>query len=144
MGINYKIDIAGLGPFAAAVAKAANETISKMDTIRKEFITEVSSNIVDSTPVDTGRAKFNNQIAVNTIPQSALFGTDKEGTATKLRNKAEIEKSGMDDTVYLYNQVTYTDGLEHGTSKQAPNGFYGVNIADAESILDAIVAKHKE
>ncbi len=36
------------------------------------------------------------------------------------------------------------DGLEHGTSKQAPNGFYGVNIGDAESILDAIIAKHKE
>ncbi|MEF3698704.1 hypothetical protein [Desulfolutivibrio sp.] len=143
MGIEYKVDIAGLGPFAAAFAKATNEALGKMNTVRKEFITEMSDRIVDSTPVDTGRAKFNNQIAVNTIPQSALFGTDKDGTETKQRNKAEIEKSGMEDTVHLYNQVTYVDGLEHGTSKQAPNGFYGVNIGDAESILDAIVAKHK-
>ncbi len=105
MGIEYKIDIAGLGPFAAAVQKATNETLGKMNSIRKEFITEMSDRIVDSTPVDTGRAKHNNQIAVNTIPQSALHGFDKEGTATKQRNKAEIEKSEMDDTVYFSTKL---------------------------------------
>jgi len=143
MGIQYKVDLAGLGPIATKLAQEINRTLDKAEAIRKDFISEMSDRIVDSTPVDTGRCKANNQIAVNAIPQRSLYEFDKEGTSTKKRNRADIAKSMPDDTVYLYNQVTYSENLEHGTSTQAPHGFYGVNIADAKSVLAEVIAKHK-
>lgn len=141
MAINYKLDLGNLGPIATLLQNKINESFETAQRIQNGFVTEFSNRVIDRTPVDTGRCKRNNQIGINDVAAQSLNEYDREGTSTKLRNAQAISKAELGDTLTIFNNLTYAPNLEHGSSTQAPEGFYRTTLAEAEEILAEVAAR---
>ena len=82
--------------------------------------------VIIGTPVDTGRARANWQLAIGSAPQSVLSKTDKGrskspsgGSASEVRKadqKMGVRKAGR--SVFIANNLGYIGVLEEGHSKQ--------------------------
>ena len=90
------------------------------------------------TPVDTGRARANWQVAIGTIPSGTLELNDKSGQATI--NKVQAASMGVvaGDVIYLTNNLPYAVPLEEGYSKQAPAGMVALTVQDFQSVVAQI------
>lgn len=93
---------------------------------------EVFSNIIQMTPVDTGRARGNWQCTIG----APFIGEDDTGSVMKAQN-AIPRRSGS--VVYLTNNVPYIGRLEYdGHSRQAPAGMVRVSVTLFEGVLNGI------
>ena len=82
--------------------------------------------VIVGTPVDTGRARANWQLAIGSAPSSVLSKTDKgrKGTNSgasgsevkKANQKMRVRKVGR--SVFIANNLGYIGALEEGHSKQ--------------------------
>ena len=82
--------------------------------------------VIIGTPVDTGRARANWQLAIGSAPTSVLNKTDKgtprseSGRSTsevrKANQKLSVRKVGR--SVFIANNLPYIGELEDGHSKQ--------------------------
>lgn len=104
---------------------------SQLDTAYKKKVVErlektvravaliVDSELVKSTPVDTGRAKANWLPSLNT--------PDNRQIDAPASNKPSIEPSlkefTLKDTILITNNLPYIRALNDGSSAQAPVGF---------------------
>ena len=91
---------------------------------------EVFSNIIQMTPVDTGRARGNWQCTIG----APFVGEDDSGSVMKA-NSVIPRRAG--NVVYLTNNVPYIGKLEYdGHSRQAPAGMVRVSVALFEGVLN--------
>ena len=82
--------------------------------------------VIIGTPVDTGRARANWQLAIGTAPSSVLNKTDKgrqksssgasASEVRKANQKMGVRKAGR--SVFIANNLGYIGALEEGHSKQ--------------------------
>ena len=82
--------------------------------------------VIIGTPVDTGRARANWQLAIWTAPSSVLSKTDKGRSKSdsgasgsevrKANQKMGVRKAGR--SVFIANNLGYIGALEEGHSKQ--------------------------
>lgn len=90
---------------------------------------DILRDLVNGSPVDTGRFRGNWQITFNQAPLYALKRYDKVGGETIAAGDAEIAKyargSGI-TTIWFSNMLIYANALEYGHSQQAPNGVMGI------------------
>jgi len=111
--------------------RAFEKTIpDKIVTLHKKIVLEAVRRVVNRTPVDTGHARRNWQVTIDTPAEGQLDGTDKEGRATIARGLAELAGLKADCVVWLSNNVDYIEFLEHGSSGQAPAGMLAVTVND--------------
>ena len=83
--------------------------------------------VIIGTPVDTGRARANWQLAIGTAPASVLNKTDKGrpksssgasgSEVRKASQKMRVRKVGR--SVFIANNLGYIGKLEEGHSKQS-------------------------
>jgi len=80
--------------------------------------------IIQSTPVDTGRARANWNISVNSV-----IYTTTDSTSAPDTNPTLDYKEG--DTYYISNNLPYIQRLNDGYSQQAPANFVekGIELA---------------
>ena len=98
----------------------------------------VNQTVILATPKDTGHAKFNWQIGIDTVVTDEIEGEDPgQGQATISRNASTIGGAKPRKMIVISNNVPYILVLNEGSSSQAPAQF--VQIA----ILQAIVAIKK-
>jgi len=91
---------------------------------------EVFSNIIQMTPVDTGRARGNWQCTIG----SPFVGQDDSGNVMKAQSVIPRHAGSV---VYLTNNVPYIGRLEYDAhSRQAPNGMVRVSVALFEGSLN--------
>jgi hypothetical protein len=114
----------------------------------KKVAFQVLKGVVEKTPVDTGRARGNWQVAVDTGAGTAAIGrTDQsgdaeanltEGTSVAIGDGfAALTRVGPFSTVVIFNNVEYIVALEHGHSqRQAPRGMVALTIAEVQSQFD--------
>ena len=133
------------------IAQYARKKQVEIKDVRKAYTFALYSSIVKKTPVDTGRARANWNIAVGNPDSSVSDGTMKSGM--KYRSFGEVPGSDGDEPVYISNNLPYIETLEYGGypnppkggegktengfSKQAPEGMVGVTIANSEAIFNA-------
>jgi hypothetical protein len=79
----------------------------------RAFAFDVFGEVLRKTPVDTGRARANWHIQINTPD----YSTD-EGTIPKYQ---DVNADGFPN-IYISNGLSYIGSLDDGISKQAPNG----------------------
>ena len=97
----------------------------------------LSYRIIKESPVDTGRFRGNWQASVNTPKVTQLKRKDRTGTSTITAVNNVLEKFSMGQTFYLTNNLPYARRLEYGShSKQAPNGFWRINVMRVQSELE--------
>ncbi|HFV9291451.1 TPA: HK97 gp10 family phage protein [Serratia fonticola] len=84
--------------------------------------------IVQRSPVDTGRFRANNQVSIGSPEYTSTSATDKSGGATLQQGSAVIAQGQPYSVIYIQNNLPYAEPLENGHSKQAPAGIYAVSF----------------
>lgn len=80
----------------------------------------VDAQLVDNTPVDTGRARANWLPSLN-IP--ALFSSSSLSPPGAAGVAQTVQSYSIEDTVFITNNLVYIKPLNEGHSAQAPAGF---------------------
>ena len=106
-----------------------------MQTASEEFWQQV----MIATPVDTGYARFGWFISVKT-PSSYLPPAQGQGQKypmPRLSDHSSISAFGIDDVLYITNNVPYIDRLNDGYSRQAPARFVETAAARVQNYVAA-------
>ena len=116
--------------FASQIANFSRQTTLATERDRKAVLFALFRNIIQDTPVDTGRLRGNWQTTVNTPATTPVNRVDPSGTATIssiLGNLGNGE--GQDVTVWFVNTLPYASRIEYESwSKQAPQGMVRRNL----------------
>jgi len=98
--------------------------------------------LVLKTPVDTGHARANWQVDINTIPKTEIefsvpgLGPKDSAGAVNLGGKTIKQQTTsfadfkMGTIAYIVNNVNYVRHLEHGTPKMAPFAMRSESVAE--------------
>lgn len=92
-------------------------------------ITKAANDIIDLSPVDTGRYYSNWQVSANSIPTFSIGVLEKSKDYAKTSLSRQIKAVVNSDStrrVWISNVLPYANRLEYGHSSQAPNGVLGV------------------
>lgn len=133
--------------------KYTDSVKAKIKKVRVNYAFALYSSIVKKTPVDTGRARANWNIAVGKDDTSVSDRTMKQGLKYK---ESSINPAG-DESIFISNNLPYITTLEYGGypnppksksgktvngfSKKAPNGMVGITLANKENIFKAAVRR---
>jgi hypothetical protein len=92
---------------------------------------KILRNVVLATPVDTGRARGNWQVGIDSFKINTVDVTDKSGGVAI--NAGALELKGVRDyqTVWITNNLPYIAALNDGSSAQAPKKFVETGIRRA-------------
>lgn len=103
--------------------KFAAETVKDFSELVSSLGLQVYTNLVYTTPVDTGRARSNWQASVGT-PKGGTRGV-QEPFSLIIEAKAEFEASRIQKfpVLFIANNLPYIQRLNDGWSQQAPAGF---------------------
>lgn len=114
---------------------------NEVTALQKKIVLEALRRIVEKTPVDTGRARGNWQVAINTPITEILDKTDKAGFETVSKGLKAIENLPPYQVVWISNNVEYIEFLEEGHSGQThdsdgrPHGMVELTIAELREIF---------
>lgn len=111
-------------------ASAANIVGPKVATFQRKIALEALSRIVLRTPVDTGRARGNWMVSIGNLRPRFSEKSDKQGQETISRGSAELIELVAFQDIYISNSLPYILRLEHGYSRQAPNGMVSLTLAE--------------
>ena len=103
--------------------------------VYQKVIIELLARIIEKTPVDSGRARANWQVALNVAPDDVTDSYDKAGSIALSKGEAEALKAMPEDEVYIINNVPYILKLEHGSSTQAPSGIIAITVEEFAGIV---------
>ena len=122
----------------------------RADKYVRALALEGHKRLMQKTPVDTGRARANWNVAIDAPDRSirpvkadaGQSGTDwaaiREAQAEGLTTIAEFRAGQV---LYLTNAVPYVPRLEDGHSKQAPQGMVKLTVAELKPLASRIAAK---
>lgn len=119
--------------FGFELDKAKLETEEKINDAISLIAMYCLRGVVKKSPVDTGRFRSNWQVSKN-VERSGTIDVGKEAQSkTVQRGMATIEGFDLssDTAIHIQNNLPYARRLEHGHSKQAPQGMVGLTLTEA-------------
>lgn len=139
-------------PFAKANKRINAIYKAKSLAYKGEFAIGMVQKFARDTPVKDGHATGNWVLKGGSPNLTHVTFTDKTVTASPTTNRAREAYKGINikDPVYISNAVQgengegYIIGLEHGKSKQAPNGMFKINVVQAAAISKQAIKKAME
>ncbi len=130
--------VLNLKKFSAALKKGQVELGEIHLKFQKRIALEALTRIIKRTPVDTGRARANWQLASSTN-ESEVGGTDPGGSATIAGGLSAIDRITVPfGVIWIFNNVEYITLLEEGSSSQAPQGMVALSLREIASGLAAL------
>lgn len=118
--------MADLGTFAKRIRKLGQNIERNADKAVRRCALAVDSAVVLATPVDTGRARGNWQVELNTPAVGTTDNLSPSGREAIEQGKARIAdyKGGSKEaSINITNNLPYIGRLNEGHSAQAPAGF---------------------
>lgn len=126
--------------------------VTKVSRDLEELITHVSSRVLEKilerSPVDTGKFKASNTIRAGGgepeegegVFEGVFPGETREARSRQALAYAQKKNRGFrwkiqDGVIWIYNMTDYAKYLEHGHSRQAPNGVYRISVAEFDGML---------
>lgn len=112
--------------------------VDQGSTETRKLVLELLARVVQKTPVRTGNAQANWQVAIGKNDTSEI---EYEGGASGAEGKAltaglkEIARIKLGDTIYVVNNAPYIGVLENGSSEQAPGGMVEVSIHELRTFF---------
>lgn len=107
----------------------------------KTCVVECFSNIVQKTPVDTGRARASWTFGIGSEPLAKMppgqypdFQGDTIDAAIE-KHKSAIQSAPSDVAWYISNHLEYIEALEVGWSKQQPQGMVRLALQELTAKL---------
>ena len=114
--------------FDSDIMRFSKNTGIEIDKAVRTIAFNAFGKIVKKTPVDTGRARGNWNVSADEIDRSV----DTESKRPKAPN---IRKGDGLKPIYIVNSLDYIHDLEHGSSKQAPNGMVAITMNEIRGSL---------
>jgi hypothetical protein len=143
--------------FASDVAKFAEKVGKSVPDTMRAIALDIFEPIIKDTPVEQGTAQGNWQASIGTPKNGVIARTGEGGAIAEL--KSVLPSFGIDNTIYLTNNMPYINKLEYGgygtgpgaTNKttrdgysiQAPYGMVRKNVARIRSIVAKEARKNK-
>jgi hypothetical protein len=143
--------------FSSDVAKFADKVGKSVPDTMRAIALDVFESIIDDTPVDKGTARGNWQTSIGSPKTGVIARTGGSGAIAEL--KSVLPSFGIDNTIYLTNNLPYINKLEYGgygrgpgaTNKTTRDGYsvnapYGMvrkNVARIRSIVAKEARKKK-
>lgn len=109
----------------AAIMKRAGD---KADLVVKKVAMDIAAQLVNRSPVDTGRFRANWRVGMGAPNMATSTSTDKAGSSTVMAMTGAIDSYTTGQTIWLTNSLPYAQRLENGWSKQAPSGMVRLTI----------------
>lgn len=117
-----------------------NELIDKAKAAPEQVIRKVGlsigTNLVDGSPVDTGRFRGNWNVAFGYIDPLTTPSRDLTGGKTKERIRVLLNGWPAGSDIFFTNSLPYAIPLEYGSSKQAPLGMVRVTVTEFQTYVD--------
>jgi hypothetical protein len=129
--------------FALDVSKWVEKAKGRADGVVRKVAFDMGAQIVDKSPVDTGRFRGNWFMGVDVRPSVSTEDTDKTGEKTTARMKLLGPQIFAGSVVYVANNLAYSMKLETGYSKKAPQGMVRVTVENYPGVVEQAVAEAK-
>jgi hypothetical protein len=129
--------------FAADVRRFSEKSEKAVDKPVRAITFALFREVIQRTPVDTGRLKGNWQVSVGAPADGTLTTTDKSGSKTVVAMAAGI--GGWGSTSYLTNNLPYAHRIEFDgwSHTKAPEGMVRVSLARIEAIVAKATRENK-
>jgi hypothetical protein len=141
-----------LKQFNSEIDKFVKTIPDMVTTLQKKIVLEALKRLVEKTPVDTGRARGNWQVAIDAAAEGQLIVTDKEGIATVEKGLSVLTNLPPYSVVWISNNVDYIEFLEYGTSRgptakltsegrstQAPEGMLAITVEELQVMFEKAI-----
>ena len=129
-----------MGDFGDQIRQWTVKTEGKIGDVARKIALDAFAEVIQKTPVDTGRARGNWQTAVNAVPTGTLESLDPSGAMAIAGVHAGVAGFKVGDIAYLANNLPYIMRLEEGYSKQAPSGMVRLTAQRFQVIADRAIA----
>ena len=141
--------------FSIAVDEWCKMTGIKTSAAVKKIVIDIFSRVIMRTPVDTGRARSNWVVGLNSpssAPSSNL-DTDagpvtSDGTGkSKAKSRMKVKTANAENTksYILTNNVVYAIRLEYGWSRrQAPSGMVRITLREFNRVVQRVASEIKK
>jgi len=101
---------------------------AEVATMERAIALDALNRLVSKTPVKTGRARGGWQAGIGTTPTGQTDRWDRDGHRT-ISAGSDVGGQSKDPVrCVIANNVEYIERLEHGHSRQAPEGMLGVTL----------------
>lgn len=142
--------------FEQDIAKFISATKIKTEVVVRRIAFDAYTRVVRKTPVDTGRARANWQVAINNLPTGQL-SPGQRGVSLGNMNAYKLG-----DVIYIANNLPYIGVLEYGGypnppksggitksgksktvggfSRQAPQGMVGLTLIEIKKNIRKAVS----
>ena len=121
--------------FADDVQKWAKRVGARADQVPRIVAVQISGQIIERTPVNTGRAKGNWQATIETPASGVLDNEDRSGSGTMQKTYRVANDFKAGHVFYLVNNLPYIRRLEQGWSRQAPAGMVAVTVSEFQQAV---------
>ena len=122
--------------FAADLERICGGVESKVQIVIRKITLDLSGQIIDRSPVDTGRFKSNWMPGIGAMDGSTTATTDTSGGSTKTRIAAKLSTWKHGQAIWITNSLPYAYRLEYkGWSKQAPGGMVRLALQDTQNAV---------
>jgi len=115
---------------------------SELESVMKKLTLEITANLIEATPVDTGWARAN-WIPKIGGPNNSLSGSRVNAEAGNIDSQQQqagiaavaTSYKVINGPIYISNIVPYIINLNNGSSTKAPPGFVDIEIFKAIRVL---------
>ena len=127
--------------FAEDLKKICDRAGDKAELVVRRAAIDIGGQLVDRSPVDTGRFKNNWQTGIGGMDKNISAAADLGGAGALARLTAQVAAWKPGQSIFISNSLPYAYRLEHGWSKQAPGGMVKLSIQNySEAIRKAATA----
>lgn len=136
------IQVRNLNKLNKRFDKVAERLGLSVVTVQKKIAFDIFADLVEQTPVDTGRAMNNWNISVGTADRSVKEeGGSPAGIQGAKEGIAAATLAGLKpfSTVWISNSLPYIVFLNEGSSDQAPSGFVERSIKNNLASLTVVL-----
>lgn len=132
--------------FELQIAAFAAKAGANAELVTRRAALGIFSNVIEKSPVDTGRFKGNWQCAISAVPAGETNTPDKSplgdvGTVAIVRADQTMLDFKLGDVIYFVNNLNYSLSLEYGHSKQAPSGMVRLSIGEWNTAVAKAVSE---
>jgi hypothetical protein len=124
-----------MGDFSLAFQNIATKSIKKTENIIRATVFDLTSAIIQDTPVDTGRLRANWLVSFNTPIDAELDLEDKSGRTTTSKAKRLITNNKVPLVYWIQNNLPYTNVIEFGLYPKNPKTGTRYEIRDRDKFV---------
>lgn len=121
--------------FTEDLKKICDRAGDKAELVVRRAALDIGGQLVDRSPVDTGRFKNNWQTGIGGIDKSTSAAADLGGAGAMARLAAQVAAWKPGQSIFVSNSLPYAYRLETGWSKQAPSGIVRLTVQNFEQAV---------